>query len=334
MISFLPRTAARSATFTCSLISTAVLALLNSSPSYACSACGCAMSTDWTGPDWNGVPASMQGVKVDFRYDFVNQNELRSGTEKIDPSAIELPSDEEIQQSTLTRYYTLGLDYSINPSWGLNIQLPWLSRDHGAIAEDTADVTSSHTGGLGDVRVLGRYTGLRADGSIGLQFGLKLPTGTIHHNFSDGPAAGEVLDRGLQNGTGTTDLLLGAYYLGSFASRWQHAEQIQLKQALNSMEAFRPSTQGSLNLSLRYRATDWLMPQLQVNAKVEGRELGEQGDYENSGSRALYLSPGATVSAGAHVSGYGFVQLPVYQDYTGKQLAPPYIVTVGLSYRY
>ena len=72
------------------------------------------------------------------------------------------------------------------------------------------------------MRILGRYRGLPDDKSIGVQFGLKLATGSFHNNFVSGPQEGEPLDRGLQPGTGTTDLLLGAYNFGAVNRDWDY----------------------------------------------------------------------------------------------------------------
>ena len=62
------------------------------------------------------------------------------------------------------------------------------------------DVETYRHSALGDIRVLGTYTGFSADMSSGLSVGLKLPTGDwTYPNF----------DRDTSIGTGTTDLLLG-----------------------------------------------------------------------------------------------------------------------------
>jgi hypothetical protein len=315
------------------------LAITLSGGASACSSCGCSLGTEWA--DQN-LASTEAGLRLNLRYDFIDQNQLRSGSDKADPGAIAYPTDREVQQGTLTRSYVLGGDYSFGRDWGVNVQLPWLDREHQTIDEGEAEVATSHTRGIGDLRILGRYQGsfngafggFFEDHRIGLQFGLKLPTGAIHDRFATGPNAGETIDRGLQNGTGTTDLLLGAYNAGSIVHRWDRFEQLQIKQALDSKEQFRPGTQVALNLGVRYVATEWLITQLQLNAKFEGRETGAQADYDNSGSRTVYLSPGVTVGIGTPWSAYGFVQLPVYQYYNGDQLAPQYIVSAGLNYRF
>ncbi|WP_428381554.1 hypothetical protein [Nevskia ramosa] len=298
----------------------------------ACSSCGCSVATDWSGAGY----ANSSGLRVDARFDFIDQNQLRLGSHVFDKNPEELPTEHEYQQGSLSRFYTLGLDYSINRDWGINVQVPYLVREHQTIGEeqDTADISRSETQGIGDVRLIARWQGLFGDRSWGLQFGLKLPTGSHHKTFTDGALAadGEIIDRGLQNGTGTTDLILGVYNYAAISRDWDRFEQLQLKQALDKADGFRPSSQFTASAGLRYVGFGRVTPQLQLNARVEGKEVGSNADYDNSGSQAVYVSPGLSGTLAGTLNAYGFVQLPVYQHYTGYQLAPHYLATVGLSY--
>jgi hypothetical protein len=315
------------------------LAAILSGGAAACTSCGCSLGTEWA--DQN-LASTESAVRLNLRYDFVDQSQLRSGGRERAMGSIKFPADREIQQDTLTRFYFVGTDYSFGGAWGLNLQLPWLDRKHATIDAGETAVATSYMRGAGDLRIVGRYQGAYGGAfggffenhRLGLQFGLKLPTGAIHDRFATGPNAGETIDRGLQNGTGTTDLLIGAYATGSIVHRWDCFEQLQIKQALDSKEQFRPGAQVALNLGLRYVASEWLIAQLQLNARFEGRETGAQSDDDNSGSRTVYLSPGVTAGIGTPWSVYGFVQVPVYQYYNGDQLAPPYIVSAGMNYRF
>ncbi len=300
-------------------------------PALACAACGCTVGTEWAGAGYS----TGTGWRVDLRYDYVDQSQLRLGSNAVDKhSYVPDDPDQEIQQGTLTRFYTASVDYSINRNWGVNVQLPYIDREHETIDAAGNAQSTSHLHGIGDVRILGRYQGFFEDRSWGVQFGLKLPSGPTQGNFTAGPVAGQQVDRGLQPGSGTTDVLLGVYNFAAISRNWDRFEQLQFKQALNSDAGFRPATQLTGNVGVRYVANPAIVPQLQLNLRWEGHEIGENGDYANSGDRAVFISPGLTARLLSQVHAYGFVQLPLYQYYKGLELAPRYSVTAGLSYSF
>jgi hypothetical protein len=114
---------------------------------------------------------------VDLRFDYFNQDQLRSGTRTVDRGRIVLPSDREIQQLTINRNYNLFLDYAPNPDWGVSAQIPYANRYHTTIAQGDEEVSTSQSKSLGDVRLIGRYRWLVADHGVGVQLGVKLATG-------------------------------------------------------------------------------------------------------------------------------------------------------------
>jgi hypothetical protein len=303
--------------------------ILLPSTALACSSCGCTLSSDWSS---QGIAPSGEGFRVDFRFDYFNQDQLRSGTGTVDRASIEVPNDREIQQETINRNYALGFDYSPNADWGVNLQLPYFNRYHTTIAPGDTEISTSHTESIGDVRLVGRYLGFADDHSVGVQFGLKLPTGSINNNFIAGPQTGEPLDRGLQPGTGTTDLLLGAFKFGALSRDWDYFAQGMLKQALNSRDEFKPGTSLNINAGFRYVGIERFTPSIQINAQFEGRESGVNADVENSGATIVYLSPGANWQISNQFHAYAYAQVPVYQRVNGWQIEPRYTVTVGIYY--
>lgn len=294
----------------------------------ACSSCGCTLSSDWLvqGGHYSGFHA-------DFRFDYFNQDDLRSGTRSVSRGSIELPAPQEVQQETLNRNYNLFLDYAPQASdWGFSAQVPWFDRYHATIAEGDTQVSTSHTKSLGDVRLLARYRGLSDDKSVGVQFGVKLPTGSIHNNFISGPREGEPLDRGLQPGTGTTDLLVGAYTMGAINRDWDWFGEAILQQPLASREDFKPGTGLNVTLGARYMSLENVRPQVQVNARIEGRERGLDADVGNSGATLVYLSPGVNVKLTDSASLYGYLQVPIYQRVNGLQIEPRWSASVGVHF--
>ncbi len=303
-------------------------AAVSAAPALACTTCGCTLSSDWASQGFTAGP----GLRVDFRYDYFAQRVLRSGTGTVDRGGIPLPSEREIQQETLNGDYTLSLDYSRSAAWGIGLQIPYADRFHTTIAPGDTAISTSHTESLGDVRVTGRYQRFGARGSTGVQFGVKLPTGAFHEAFSAGPQSGGPVDRGLQPGTGTTDLLAGVYRFGAIGSEWEYFAQALIRRPLDSREGFRPSSALDLNVGARYASLRTVTPHLQLNVRAEDRESGSSADAANSGATLVYLSPGLTVRAGRSVELYGFVQLPVLQRVNGYQVEPRSSVSLGLHF--
>jgi hypothetical protein len=293
---------------------------------WACSSCGCTLSNDMFA---NGNPG---GFSADLRFDYFNQDQLRTGTGKFDRGSAEIPNERELQQETINRNYNLFLDYAPNADWGIAAQIPYFNRYHTTIAPGDEDISTSHTKSIGDVRLTARYRGLSADRSVGLLFGVKLATGSFHNNFISGPQEGEPLDRGLQPGTGTTDVLVGAYTFGAVNRDWDYFAEAILQQPLGSREGFRPGTGLNVSLGARYMSFEGVTPQIQLNMRTEGREAGVNADVENSGATLVYLSPGATVKLTPKSSAYAFLQLPVYQRVNGLQIEARYSVSVGIRF--
>ena len=296
--------------------------------SQACSSCGCTLSTGW---DSQGL-ATTAGVRFDLRYDYIDQSQLRSGTVSVDRDSYPLPQDFELEKQTVNRYTTLGIDYSSGDTWGLNVALPYVDRDHSTFPEGETALATSHSSSLGDVRVLARWQGFTPEHTSGLQFGLKLPTGAHDVRFATGPVAGEPLDRGLQPGSGTTDLLAGAYKFGPMGQAWDYFVEGMLDVALDSKDDFRPGTALNLNAGVRYVNGGRFVPELQLNGRVARRDAGLEADVDNSGGTLVDLSPGVTVAVTDKFHAYGYVQVPLYQRVNGFQLAPRYTASVGVRY--
>lgn len=316
-----------------------VVAAVVAPPAFACSSCGCTLSSDW---DTQGLSVG-SGLRLDLRYDYINQNQLRHGRGTASAAAVANAQAEgslgETEQYTKNHYYTVGIDYSANRSWGVNVQIPYVDRSHGTLGYDNVnpgaldtEATTSHTRSLGDVRVIGRYQGLSADGDTGLLFGLKLATGRHDYNFGGGPMAGSPLDRSLQPGTGSTDLILGAYRFGAFNKDWDWFVQGLAQKAMSTTDGFRPGSSVNLNFGVRYMDFESAVPQLQINARSVRHDEGINADSLNSGGSLVYLSPGVTVPVAKTAKVYGFVQLPLYQRVEGFQLAPKWNASVGVNF--
>ncbi len=302
----------------------ALAATLPASAVFACASCGCSLSSDWGSQGISVEP----GLRLDLRYDYLNQNQVRSGTGKVDTWPV--PGHEQ-ELYTKNQYLTLGLDYSRSPDWGVNVQLPHVNREHATngFEFDGSDAGTSHTRSIGDVKVIGRYTGFSDEHNFGLQLGVKLPTGSYTETFSGGPIAGQPLDRGLQPGSGTTDLIAGAFKFASLSQNWDYFTQATAQLPLNSRADYKPGNSVNLNVGFRYLGFDQVVAHLQVNGRITAKDSGANASPDDSGGKTLYLSPGVTFSVSEKVRLYGFLQVPVYQNLNGYQLAPKFALTIG-----
>ncbi len=307
----------------------------------ACAACEHTLSTGW---ETQGVN-TREGVTADLSYSYINQNQQHYGTRTASPEIInrQLQAGQEIEAYTVTRTTTASINYT-REIWGINALIPFVQRTHGTYGNaaplGSAFSTSSDSG-LGDVRLIGRYTGLAQEGNAGIMLGVKLPTGNTNALFNAGTAAGQPLDAGLQIGTGSTDAILGGFYTGTISDYgWfvQASAQRAVTTRAGLTGAYRPGDTYLANAGIRYAGFGAkVSPMLQLNVVKRQADSGATSvpidpltGAPISGGTLVYLTPGVTVRLGGGASVYGLVQLPIYQNVNSLQLTPRYILTAGV----
>ena len=311
------------------LLAAAISPVAIGSPAHACASCGCTLTADWLS---QGL-AAQPGTTFSLRYDFVPQTKLQSGTQAIDRSTIDLPTDREIERHTYDHSLTMTLDHQFASDFGLDVQLPLVARPHSTISEDTVDFSHSNTSGIGDLRVVGRWQGLSTPGSVtGIEAGLVLPTGQFHQEFKSGPEEGEEVDRGLQPGTGTVQAVLGAYYLGAVSSELGYFVQATGQVPLTSRDGYKPGSFAQVSAALNY--THWrnVTPQLQLSFRRTWRDSGPNSDRPNSGGIQVNAAPGLSAKLGTRAVGFTYVELPLYTRVNGYQLVPKAKLSVGVLF--
>jgi hypothetical protein len=312
------------------LCAAGLLVLANES-ALACATCGCTLSTDVA----TGF-STHAGWRVNLQYDYINQDQLRHGT----GTAAVVPVGNEFEHETTNHYITASLTYAPNPRWNLSLQLPYVIRDHSTYGEyDPSlplELTGSHSSSLGDIKLIGSYQGFLPTHNLGVQLGIKFPTGAYGDAvyFSSGPAAGEPLDTSLQPGTGSTDVILGAYYYQALSQDFDGVLHISYQFPVTTRFDYRPGNQVTMTAGLRYMAyTNWV-PQLQLNISHRNQDSGINADVDNSAGTFVYLSPGLSFLATKQTQLYGLVQIPLYHNLDGWQLAPRWTATVGITHEF
>jgi hypothetical protein len=305
-------------------------------PGQAVASCGaafCLVNTNWSVQGvWN-----KPGLRADLRYEYIDQDQPRTGTRDIAVGEIQHHHDEV---RTINRNLFATFDYGFTQSLGASLVVPWVDRKHEHIHNHrgAALPESWNFSEFGDIRLTGRYQILAGEkpesatlSFAGVTAGVKLPTGKTDIENGEGAVA----ERTLQPGTGTTDALLGAYYrqaIGQRSLSW--FVQANALLPLNSHDNFRPGKQFLADLGARWEATNKLALLLQLNAHWKGRDSGSEAEPEDSGSRMVSVSPGLTFAFTPQVQVYAFVQLPVYQYVNGVQLVANRSYAVGASLQF
>src|SRR5579872_4538822 len=213
------------------------VAVLAPNAAFAC-ACGCGVFDVGTS---SMIPHGAGGMAFfEFAFQDQNRNWANSG-----PANAANNNDRDIR----TEFLTFGLQYMFNRSWGLQVELPYDFRNFKTLGGPTGDrVQSLKWSSFGDVRLEGIYTGFSEDMSIGLTFGVKLPTGDFSHNDAYGD-----IDRDTEIGTGSTDFLLGAFARHHLAGRWTWFAQTELDLPVLIQEQYRPGIEIDAAAGVYYR---------------------------------------------------------------------------------
>jgi hypothetical protein len=245
----------------------------------------------------------------------------------------------------------LGINYRPSADWNVNLLLPYVVRTHTTYGTQLQPYTSAETApdqisgarvdNLGDIKLLGNYQGLLPTHNLGLQLGVKLPTGQYGTavDFYNGPNAGAPLDASLQAGTGSTDIIVGAYYYQAVSQNFDIFVNGQFQSAVAHKQNqpgndFRPGNSATFGVGLRYEANPNWIPQVQLNLYHKSPDQGALADTNDTIGTVLYISPGLTAQVTPKLHAYGVVQVPIYSNLDGYQLFPHYTATAGLSYAF
>jgi hypothetical protein len=286
---------------------------------HAC-ACGCGVFDVATSSMLPNGPGGMAYLQ----YDYQDQNRNWNGTSEA-PAANN--GDKEIE----THFVTFGLQYMFNSSWGAQLEIPYDFRYFKG-TDDSGNIASHNWNQLGDIRIEGIYTGFFADLSAGVTFGLKLPTGS----YTEDPY---LVDRDTQIGTGSTDILLGGFYRGNLTKNqwWDWFAQLQLDVPALTQAGYRPGVELDGAAGVDYKGLSRgrvrSAPLAQIIFSERMSDSGPAADPDNTGYQRVMLSPG--IEFHIHpVKIYADAEVPVYQNFTGNQLAAPVLFKLSVSYMF
>jgi hypothetical protein len=326
---------------------------LTTTAALAC-ACGCSVF-DVGGLD---LPQEQDhGGRIFFEFWDGNQTQNYVGSSR---APLSLNSDKDID----TQWYNVGFSYNFNRDWGVMVRIPTVNRDLTTTTNLAfpGSLNTFNSKSIGDIEIMGMYTGFFKDMSTGVIFGIKLPTGTF-------TAPG--IDRDTQIGSGSTDLLLGGFHRGLLTgdNAWQYFGQVMWRQPFlyqaaadpqgffdgnpGVVQTYYPGAQIDGAVGILYNnwyhvlGFDKITPVGQVIVSHRNADSGTGSDPYNSGFDRVMLSPGIEFTkvldeANNRVGKLYFdVEVPVYYRAnaannagTEGQLVAPYLIRLVASYNF
>jgi hypothetical protein len=297
-------------------------------PIYGC-ACGCGVFEVGT----SAMLPSGTGGLLYLQYDYQDQNINWAGHSRA-------PAADNPDKKIETHFYMPGVQYMFNRSWGIQAEFQIDSRFFETLGGATGNqVIHSTWTDIGDTKIWGIYTGFFEDQSLGINFGLKLPTGDYTHNNAYGD-----VDRDTELGTGSTDLLLGGFFRHHLIARanldWFAQLDLDLPFLYRSdtSGSYRPGAEVDGALGAYYTGLTigkvTITPIAQVIASARRQDSGSAAaNPVQSGYQRVLLSPGVEVDVHPFMF-YADVELPVYQNTNGNQLVGSFLVKGSISYKF
>ncbi len=291
---------------------------LSTTDASAC-ACGCGVFSVGTSSLLPGGP----GATAFLEYDYMNQTQNWHDTSSA-------PAADNDDKNIRSDFYTAGLQYMFDRDWGLSVTVPYTDRLFVTTQSD-GSIAGFHHGAIGDIRLIGMYTGFSDDMSSGLTFGLKLPNGDYTYpNF----------DRDTSIGTGTTNALIGGFHQGNLNAdnTWSWYAQGQFDRAFNTRAGYRPGNELDAAAGVYYTGWEFgtkstLAPVLQLLVSNRWRDSGVQADTPDSGYQRVLAAPGLELDVGK-LKLYADIEFPLYQNVNGNQLVTPHFFKFIMAYSF
>lgn len=304
----------------------ALIAALPFSASASCGSAFCPINTQW---DVQGVWTE-PGLRLDLRYEYIPQKQPKNGSHSIDVGEIPRHHDEV---ETINHNLLATLDYTFNSHWGASLSIPVVNRSHKHIHNHHGDklLDKWNLTDVGDIKVAGRYQqSFRKLSAIGIIYGAKLPTGDYNASNNEGDLA----ERSLQPGTGTTDFLIGPYARLDINKDSSFFTQLLFTKPFKERAGYKAGEQVTFDIGYRHALTPHLSGLTQLNFHYKGKDSGQAAEADDSGNRSIHFSPGLSYSLTKNSMLYGYVQIPLYQHVNGIQLTEKWSAVSGVSFRF
>ncbi len=279
-----------------------------------------------------GTPTG-DGLGVDLFVRQSTRDHLQSGRDRVSN-----PNGEK----TETWQTTLQLDYRVANHLTAIVSVPHIDSTAHFRDPVSGNKVSQKTTGLGDVALIGKYSFFRnrvvepSAELFGL-FGLEFPTGST--TLKDD--AGVRLPITQQPGSGEIDYIIGAAGVWGLPRVTTYGD---VSYKINGQTNYRYGNFFALNVGANYTLLSARSVSLvgEANVEIAARDTSREGgagvfsgnQVQNTGSSRAYLSPGVQWRPRASWSLSAGVQIPVYQNLNGTQLASNLIYNAGVFTRF
>jgi hypothetical protein len=296
----------------------------------ALAGCGCEFCPIDQGSQWHEAKFTF-----DLTQQYIDQDRPRVGTEEVAVGAIPSHHDEV---RTINRATTASLGYHPAETWTLSATLPYVSRTHEHIDNETPTPETMRWSysGLGDLELLATRFVTLASGRTRYfaRLGVKAPTGKRNVTAVDGEQPEPVA----RPGTGSWDLLAGMgaeWRTGAPGGARTLPVRLNLTGRLNGKgtDDYRAGSEVQAHLGTSYPLAGPVAALLQTNLSIRAKDGVGSTDEEpgNTGRTSWFLSPGLRVTVAPETSIYGLYQVPLYQRVNGIQLTADANLYVGIS---
>ncbi len=290
---------------------------------WAC-ACGCGVFEVAT----PSLLPNGTGVTVWTEWDYMDQNINWHATT---PASAGQNNDKKLD----TNFVTVGAQYMFNRSWGAMLEVPYWERNYkGAYVGNNQDVQEFDMNSIGDIRLMGMWTGWSEDMSTGLLAGFKVPSGDWHYPR---------YDRDTEIGTGSTDLLLGGYKMGNLPFRLMNRSLGWFIQGLYDLpfayqDHYKPGREfdGAVGTYYNFGTVGPLKefaPMLSFLGSDRARDRGTNASPADTGYDKIAIAPGVETTIGI-LRVYADIEVPLFQNMNGYQLTAPFATKLIVSYSF
>ena len=278
-----------------------------------------------------GLPkAEAKTVQVSLNYDLNVLNTLKTGFEKL----------ESATRSRLTHTAMLQTGFSLTDRVSVDMFVPWIRQEReirflGSISDFTS------TSGIGDIVLLGKYSLLKENkkGTLGIAFGVKLPTGVstkVNNNNLQ-------LNADLQPGSGAFDEVLILDYQKQLKKRPSttfFARGVATRKGKNNnylgnnQYQFGFEWQTFLGFSDRILIRKKIIdPSLAFRFRSASADQFNGENLTGTGGRWLFLNPSISYWKGQNMSFTVSGDIPLVSYVVDTQVTPTYRINIGMFYK-